>query len=146
VEAKRRESGDQARVSGDYWGAGPDAEKRWLDARIAQLRVDARELIRDGRRKGHRVDPLSDAQVQAIRRQAESLRHRHNFKRHVEALACDPQKGGADFQEALERAQAWRRKEGLSYAQATEQLAKVHQLRWIKGDENWVGVEGLIAA
>ena len=143
LEQKRRTEGDQHRSDGDYWGAGPVAEKRWLDAQIAQLRIDARELMADGRRKGFRVTS-SDPQVQAIARQAQSLRHRHNFKRYVEALKCDPEAGGEDFAEAFEKAQAWRREHRLSYAKATEQLARVHRRRWYS-DPKWVGVEGLIA-
>jgi hypothetical protein len=145
VEAKRRTEGDQSRVDGDYWGAGPVAEKRWLDAQIAQLRIEARELVADGRRKGFKVNPLTDPQVAAIARQARSLRWRHNFKRYVEALKCDPEQGGADFAEQFEKAQAWRREQRLSYEKATVRLAQIHRRRWIKGDENWIGVEGLIA-
>lgn len=144
-EAKRRTEGDQHRVEGDYWGAGPAAEKRWLDAALGQLRVEARELMRDGRSKGFRVTK-DDPQVQALARQAASLRHRHNFKRYVEALKCDPEQGGSDFAEAFEAAQRWRKVSKLSYAAATTKLKAVHERRWITGAEGWIGVEGLIAA
>lgn len=138
------------RVVGDYWGAGPDAEKRWLDAQIAQLRIDARELLDDAERKGwSRKAARSSAQFQAIARQAESLRHRHNYKRYVEALYCDAELAGKDFAAKLTKVDAKRRAAKLSYAKAVEALAgqvEARNAEALMGEREWVGVEGLIAA
>lgn len=150
-------------VTGDYWGAGPDAEKRWLDAQIAQLRIEYHEVLMARCRQlteNLRSVPVSMrsayvarasriAQLAAIRRQAESLRHRHNFKRYVEALYCDAELAGKDFAAQYAKVNSKRKAARLSYSAAVQALAGTVAERndaALMGEREWTAVEGLIAA
>lgn len=123
---------------------GAIAEKAWLDAQIAQLRIDYRDLARDAQRKTGRREVRGFAQLAAIERQVASMRHRHNFRRYVEALGTDPLADDrkADFDAALAKFDERRRAANLSYEKANAKLAE----RVASTSDRWIGVEGLIAA
>jgi hypothetical protein len=156
------ETGQPLKVTGDHWvgttrqrskgirtgnvtlhTTGAVAEKAWLDATISQLRINYRELARDAMAKTGKSNVSEFAQLIAIQRQAAALRHRHNYRRFVEALGTDP---AADdqheaFNEAYAKAETWRRSHGYSFEAATRQLKQHTE----KITDRWVGVEGLIA-